>query len=415
MMKRILLLVLTALWLAVPETSYAQSRVKICFQTGTNVQSCQDVTALNPLPVTGINISVGSLTLSAVNTVTATVTNTTSATSLAVSVVNTPTNPVVISPVANAGVLVQNTVTVSQNNTAQVKVASSAAAPLIVSSPNGFGTFSGGALNVTVTNTTASPGIVSCTNCGATFSGGAVNVTVTNTIANSRVSEVNSASISVLLFKSAIPAGANTIGGVSIINTAAGPASYTCTNCGAASVTGPFNVTVTNTNANGQAAMASSSPVVIASNQSALNVTVANTTASPAIVTCTNCGAVSITTVTAINTVSPAGGATMLTATNLLTTPNAIKASAGQLYKLYCYNPNASVAYIQVFNTASGSVTPGTTKPSATYGIPATNAAGFANSPLGDQFTIAISAIATTTATGLTPPSTGVDCNFSFN
>lgn len=118
--------------------------------------------------------------------------------------------------------------------------------------------------------------------------------------------------------------------------------------------------------------------------------------------------------VTATNIAQLAGGWTTITVANMLSPANAIKATPGQLAKLYCYNPNATVAYVQVFNTASGSVTTGTTKPAQFYGIPATNAAGFSMSPVGDQYTVAISAAATTTATGLTAPNTGLDCSFSF-
>lgn len=99
----------------------------------------------------------------------------------------------------------------------------------------------------------------------------------------------------------------------------------------------------------------------------------------------------------------------------LTNTAVAVKASAGQLAKLYCYNPNSSVAYVQVFNIASGSVTVGTSTPLQSYAIAPTNTGGFALSGIGDQYGTAISVAATTTATGGSAPSTALDCNVSYN
>lgn len=109
-----------------------------------------------------------------------------------------------------------------------------------------------------------------------------------------------------------------------------------------------------------------------------------------------------------------AGGWTPLKLAALTNTAVAIKASAGWLGKLYCYNPNATVAYVQVYNVASGSVTVGTTA-SIPYGIPATNASGFVMDAVGDQYGTAMAIAATTTATGGTAPGTALDCNVSFN
>jgi hypothetical protein len=73
-MKRIILLVLTALWLLMPDIAFAQSTTKLCFPTNLTAGSklnCQQVDSTNPLPV---NASV-SLTATALNV---TVTNTSS-------------------------------------------------------------------------------------------------------------------------------------------------------------------------------------------------------------------------------------------------------------------------------------------------------------------------------------------------
>jgi hypothetical protein len=112
---------------------------------------------------------------------------------------------------------------------------------------------------------------------------------------------------------------------------------------------------------------------------------------------------------------SATGGWTPLILSGLTNTATAVKASAGQVGELYCYNPNASVAYIQVFNVAFGSVTVGTTVPLHSYGIPATNSGGFSLPLVGMQFSTAISVAATTTAKGGTAPTTAMDCNVAFN
>lgn len=120
----------------------------------------------------------------------------------------------------------------------------------------------------------------------------------------------------------------------------------------------------------------------------------------------------------AVNSPPPLGtanGWTPLKLAALTNTAVAIKASAGQLGKLYCYNPNATVAYIQVYNVASGSVTVGTTAALQSYGIPPTSASGFVSALVGDQYGTAMSVAATTTAGGGTAPSTAIDCDVSYN
>ena len=65
-------------------------------------------------------------------------------------------------------------------------------------------------------------------------------------------------------------------------------------------------------------------------------------------------------------------------ATALTNSSQVIKASAGVLYGYYIYNPNASAAYVQFYNTASASVTVGTTNPLFMITIPAGSAANLA-------------------------------------
>src|SRR5216117_681653 len=96
------------------------------------------------------------------------------------------------------------------------------------------------------------------------------------------------------------------------------------------------------------------------------------------------------------------------------TTVQTVKAGEGALTGYYVYNPNSSVAYVQFFDVASGTaVTLGTTTPTLSFGIPATAAANLFDGT-GFQFRNGLKLAATTTATGATAPSTGVDLNLFF-
>lgn len=89
----------------------------------------------------------------------------------------------------------------------------------------------------------------------------------------------------------------------------------------------------------------------------------------------------------------------------LVATKQTIKASAGQLYGYYAYNPEAAVSFVHFYNTDT--VTVGTTNPQMTIAIPAGSAANL-TIPQGIIFDTAISTSATTTAGGNTAPATGV-------
>jgi len=92
----------------------------------------------------------------------------------------------------------------------------------------------------------------------------------------------------------------------------------------------------------------------------------------------------------------------------LVATAQAVKASAGQLYGYYAYNPEAAVTFVHFYNTAAASVTVGTTNPLFTIAIPAGSAANLMF-PHGVTFSNAgWSVAATTTAGGNTAPATGV-------
>lgn len=101
-------------------------------------------------------------------------------------------------------------------------------------------------------------------------------------------------------------------------------------------------------------------------------------------------------------------------ATALTNTAQVIKASAGQLYGWFIYNPNATAQFVQLYNTAAGSVTVGTTNPLFMLTIPATSGANveFTN---GITFSNAgWSAAATSTAGGTGAPSTALDAVFFY-
>lgn len=91
------------------------------------------------------------------------------------------------------------------------------------------------------------------------------------------------------------------------------------------------------------------------------------------------------------------------------TTVQTVKGTAGTLGGYFIYNPNASVAYVQIFDVATATtVTLGTTSPDIILPIPATGGANleFAN---GVAMANGIKLACTTTATGSTAPGTGLD------
>lgn len=95
--------------------------------------------------------------------------------------------------------------------------------------------------------------------------------------------------------------------------------------------------------------------------------------------------------------------------TALTNTAQAVKASAGQLYGWYIYNPNDEVSYVNVYNTASGSVTVGTTNPLFQIPVPPASAANILGG-VGIAFGTAISASATKTAGSNTAPDVAMEC-----
>jgi hypothetical protein len=104
-----------------------------------------------------------------------------------------------------------------------------------------------------------------------------------------------------------------------------------------------------------------------------------------------------------INSTSSDGG------TALTNGAQAIKASAGRLLGYFVFNPNAVTSYVQFYNTASGSVTVGTTNPLFMLAIPAASAANLWMQAGGVSFGTAMSWAATSTAGGNGAPTTALD------
>jgi hypothetical protein len=109
---------------------------------------------------------------------------------------------------------------------------------------------------------------------------------------------------------------------------------------------------------------------------------------------------------------SATGGWTPKLLNGLSTTVVQIKASAGQLALVQCYNPNTSQIYVQLLDSASPTL--GTTTPVASIPVAPGSTGGFTLSGVGVQFANAIQVAATTTATGSTAPTTAPDCNAVF-
>lgn len=94
-------------------------------------------------------------------------------------------------------------------------------------------------------------------------------------------------------------------------------------------------------------------------------------------------------------------------------TAQALKASPGNLYRLVVYNPNAAIAFIQLFDAATGSVTVGTTFPKQSFPVPMEGSAAIdMDVPL--TFATAITYACTTTATGSGDPAVGLTVNAQY-
>lgn len=95
--------------------------------------------------------------------------------------------------------------------------------------------------------------------------------------------------------------------------------------------------------------------------------------------------------------------------TALTSTAQVLKASTGNVYGYYVYNPNSIAQFVHFYNVAAASVTVGTTAPLMSLTIPPTSAANLMGS-MGINFSNAgFSIAATATAGGSGAPSTALD------
>lgn len=94
-------------------------------------------------------------------------------------------------------------------------------------------------------------------------------------------------------------------------------------------------------------------------------------------------------------------------------TSQACKASQGRLYGYHVQNPNASDAWFQLYDAATGSVTVGTTTPKLSLIVPA-NGAIEALFSVPVEFETAITYAATTGAANGTNPTTGLVGNLFY-
>lgn len=120
-------------------------------------------------------------------------------------------------------------------------------------------------------------------------------------------------------------------------------------------------------------------------------------------------------------TAAATGGASNLHFFSVTGTPTAtsIKSSAGTLYGIQAINTGAAPVYLKLYNTASGSVTVGTTTPVMTIAVPtvATTGAGIVVPfPVGVAFSTAISYAITNVAADndATAVAVGVTANVQF-
>lgn len=97
------------------------------------------------------------------------------------------------------------------------------------------------------------------------------------------------------------------------------------------------------------------------------------------------------------------------TYTALTNTAQVIKASAGNLYGYFIYNPNATAAYVMIYNIASASVTVGTSTAQMVFAIPAGAAANLMMAYPISFSNAGWSIAAATTGGGNTAPATALE------
>jgi hypothetical protein len=101
-------------------------------------------------------------------------------------------------------------------------------------------------------------------------------------------------------------------------------------------------------------------------------------------------------------------------ARDLGATPVALKAAAGTLLGLSILNNQGAAAYIQIFDVATGGVTPGTTNPDLEILVPANSQKDVVLPSFGVPFSTAITIISTTTEKGAVASAAGVQAFWSY-
>lgn len=206
---------------------------------------------------------------------------------------------------------------------------------------------------------------------------------------NAKVTAVNTGAV--VVSSSALPAGAATEATLSALNT---------------------KVIAVNTGAVTVAASALPTGAATEATLSALNtkVTAVNTGAVVLAAGTANVGLV-------VPTPGTTGGWSKVKYAAQTTTVQTVKGTAGNFGGYYIFNPNSSVAYVQIFDAATAtSITLGTTVPDMVLGIPGGSAGVAANLEItcGVNMTNGIKLAVTTTALGLTAPAVGLDMTIFY-
>lgn len=102
-------------------------------------------------------------------------------------------------------------------------------------------------------------------------------------------------------------------------------------------------------------------------------------------------------------------GAVPYSTENLAGTVAAVKTSPGRIYGIQVLNENASAAFIQIFDLATGDVVLGTSVPLLQIRVAANSYVTVPVPATGIQFEDAISIASTTAASGGTGSGSGVD------
>ncbi|HEV2412232.1 MAG TPA: hypothetical protein VGS28_00295 [Candidatus Saccharimonadales bacterium] len=112
-------------------------------------------------------------------------------------------------------------------------------------------------------------------------------------------------------------------------------------------------------------------------------------------------------------TPTTSGGVSVATSTALSNSAVAVKATAGQVYGWYIYNPNSAVSFVQFYNSTTGSTVVGTSVINP-IGIPPGGASNIV-AAFGIAFSTAITIAACTTAGGNTAPATALIANIYYD